>query len=107
MAITGTPVFDAIAIATVEINVLEKSLGAKAAFVNTRNGETHGWTEGNGAIWTKETKDAAAALIAAMERDLAALHLGTAPEAQKANSPSSPVSGLREHLTDGDDVRSV
>lgn len=106
MAATGTPVFDAIALTTIEINLMEKSLVAEAAFVNTRNGATHGFTKGTGAIWSEETKAAAAALVAAMERDLAHLHFGT-PQAEQGLAVAPPASGLGEHLSDGDSTKSV
>lgn len=106
MAATGIFVFDAVAIATVEINVLTKSLMGKAAFVNTKTGATHGWTEGSGHIWSEETKAAVTALVASMERDIARVHMGQETN-YKANQIVPVVSGLGEHLTDGDGTRSI
>jgi hypothetical protein len=105
MAVTGTPVFDAVALTTIEIDLMERSLTAKAAFVNTKTGSTHGWTQGAGAIWSEETKAAARVLAVSMENDLAKLHFGTRPEAQ--SSQPTARSGLGEHLTDGDDTKSI
>ena len=105
MVAVGTPEFDGITITTVEVDLLTKSLTAKAAFVNTKTGATHGWTEGGGTIWSTETKAAVAALVASMEKDLAAVHLGGPRETQGFNSALS--SGLGEHLADGDPTSSV
>ena len=105
MAVTGTPVFDAIAIAEVSINLLKKTLTAEAAFVNTKTGATHGWTKGEGAIWSEETRAAVAALTAAIERDLARQHFGSAETSLPASA--QPASGLGEHLSDSDGTRSV
>lgn len=107
----GTPIFDALALTTIEVDLIEKNLTAKAAFVNTRTGHSHGWTEGSGTIWSEETKVAVAALAASMERDLAKLHFGATSEPQVAAPGTQlgtlPVSGIGEHLSDGDGTRSV
>lgn len=107
MAATGTPVFDALALTTIEINLMDKSMTAEAAFVNTKNGATHGWTKGTGSIWSEDTKAAVATLVALMEQDLAQLHFGTIQAAQGLAVPTQPASGLGEHLADGDGTRSV
>lgn len=105
MAATGNPVFDGIAIMTVQINVLQKGLTSEAAFINTRTGATHGWTKGEATIWSEETKQIAFELVASMERDFARLHFGTSSEAPAAKSTN--IGGLGEHLDDSDPTRSV
>ncbi len=107
MATTGTPVFDALVLARVEIDMLKRSLTAQAAFVDTKTGATHGWTKGEGAIWSEETKSAAAVLAASMERDLAKLHFGTQPSEVALPTSGPAASGLGEHLSDSDGTRSV
>lgn len=103
MAATGSILFDGIAITTVEADILKKSLTARAAFVDTRKGTTHGWTEGNGTIWSETTKKLFEELIGSMERDLGRLHFTSMP-----NMPSRETGidlstgGLGEHLSDKD-----
>lgn len=104
MVATGTPEFDGITLTTIEVDLITRSLVAKAAFVNTKTGATHGWTEGTGTIWSTETKTAVAALAASMEKDLAVLHFGGAREVP--GFAASTNSGLGEHL-DGDPTNSI
>lgn len=107
MAATGTPIFDALAVTVIEINRLKKTLVADAAFVNTKTGATHGWTKGEGTIWSEETKAAAAALEACVERDMARQHFGSLPTELGSTVPGQPAQGLGEHLSDSDGTRSV
>lgn len=74
MPVQGTPDFDAIAVLDIDaISFVGPTAGtglvAHAAFVNTKNGNTYGETEGR--IWSKETWDKLAELRASMERDIA------------------------------------
>jgi len=105
MVATGTPEFDGITLTTIEVDMITRSLVAKAAFVNTKTGATHGWTEGTGTIWSAETKAAVAALAASMEKDLAVLHFGGTRESTGFSSAAT--SGLGEHLADGDPTSSI
>lgn len=105
MAATGTPVFDALVVTEITVDLLKKTLTARAAFVNTKTGATHGWTRGEGTIWSEETKAAVAALSASMERDMARQHFGSAETSLPVSG--QPVSGIGEHLSDSDGTRSV
>jgi hypothetical protein len=107
MAATGSILFDGIAITTIEADLLKKSLTARAAFVNTRKGTTHGWTEGTGTIWSEETKQLMSGLVTSMERDLGNLHFTSvhSPSATPSGTPAGPA-GLGEHLN-GKDAPSV
>jgi len=104
MAIDGTPKFASLVVAeiTAEIKGSSKTLTAKAAFVDRATNHTHGWTKGEGAIWSPETIQALEALQESMERDLASLHfLGhSAPTA--STTPSRELGGLGEHLAEAD-----
>jgi hypothetical protein len=107
----GTPKFDGIAVheGTFAFHVVGGSLKVKAAFVDSKSGHTHGWTTGEGPIWSKETMEAMNTLRASMERDLARLHFtGSALEvAGDTVSTASPtgasVGGLGEHLGTGEE----
>lgn len=103
MASTGSIVFDGIAITTIEADILKKSLTARAAFVDTSRGTTHGWTEGNGTIWSEETKKLFVELVGSMERDLGNLHFTSTPtsHSRKTGIEVGP-GGLSEHLDDSD-----
>lgn len=106
MAITGTPVFDGLTLIELEANLLNKQLTCKAAFINTRQGATHGYTEGTGAIWSEETRVALRALTDCMERDLARIHLGHTIEGLTPPASVQYPAGLSEHL-DGDTTSSI
>lgn len=100
MAATGPIVFDGIAITSIEGDILKHSLTARAAFVDTRRGTTHGWTEGNGTIWSEQTKALFKELVSSMEDDMGKLHFVSSPN-RVVGSPAS-VGGLGEHLVSGD-----
>lgn len=100
MATTGVIKFDGIAVVTVEVNMMEKSMSARAAFVNTKTGESHGFTDGSGHVWSPETKVALANLVALMERDLGSLHFVDSPANPAAASTKAETGGLGEHVGD-------
>lgn len=103
MAAQGSIVFDGIAIATVEADVINKKLTARAAFIDSKTGETHGWTEAQGTVWTEKTKAALVALINSMEQDMGRLHFAGIPATPMPDSSSrSEPGGLGEHLQDHD-----
>lgn len=85
---------------------------AKAAFVNSRSGMTHGWTSGIGP-WSERTLQLAQELQEALARDIAQLHARKgsveAPAAQKPGlrvTPPQDTEGIGEHV-DGDKTPSV
>jgi len=66
--------FDKIVVGEISVDLLTASpkLSAKAAFVNTKTGSTHGWT--TGTQWSAETVEKLRELRALMERDLESVH---------------------------------
>ena len=110
MPIRGTPKFDGIVVASFEADFKATTikLDAEAAFVDTRSGETHGWTRGSGHNWSKETMLKLQELRESMETDLAQRHFDH-PETSSVRQVNSPnidamrsSEGLGEHL--GSDV---
>lgn len=73
---------------------------AKAAFINTENGKTHGWT--TCSQWSKETVEKLAELRAAMENDIASMHFADATMATGTStgggSLADTAKGLGERL---------
>lgn len=94
--------FDAIRIAEVTINLVEQqpSMTAKAAFVNTTSGHTHGWT--NGRSWSEETLAKLRELKESMERDLEKQHFDDLSHTPGTTTSGSVTRegfhGLGEHL---------
>ena len=74
---TGTPKFNGIVVADGTFNFLEMSstLTCRAAFVSSESGQTHGWTNGTGNIWSPETVAILKSLRESMERDLVNVHM--------------------------------
>jgi len=106
--IKGTAKIDGIALGEGTFSFLspDSKLTAKAAFVSSTSGHTHGWTSAQGG-WSKETLLKLKELRESMERDIAALHLSDVIE----DAPGLPVSptpdargpsGLGDHLGSGD-----
>lgn len=97
--------FDAVRIAEITVNLLEApaSISAKAAFVNTKTGATHGWTTGR--RWTEATMEKLRELRESMERDLTAQHFDdgatTGVTTTSGGSPADALQGLGEHLGTG------
>lgn len=103
---TGRLRVDAVVVGTLAVDFTRGgvNLTARAALVDSRSGQTHGWTES--AAWSTETFRAIEALKAAMERDLFTHHFtedgdGSAlppPTAGEAGLHSRPA-GIGEGLT--------
>lgn len=93
MPVTGLPKFDAIAVAEVTIAYNRDALlmKAKAAYVNTKTGTTHGWL--TGTVWSKETLAKLEELRESLERDLAARNFTSA-----STETAEYYNGLGEHL---------
>lgn len=96
MPATGTPKFDGIAILDLTVDFTQPSarLTAKAAYVNTKTGETHGWT--SGSQWSEETRSLLAALRQSMEQDIAARDFISEGPANLDRTPG--LRGLGEHV---------
>lgn len=103
--IRGSTKIDGIALGDGTFSFLsaDSRLTAKAAFVSSTTGHTHGWTNMSGG-WSKETLLKLQELRTSMERDLAGLHLTEVSTEQRPGLalPTAPddaaPSGLGEHL---------
>lgn len=73
--IRGTPKFDGVACAEGSFNFFGTgpALVSKAAFINTKTGDTHGWTENK--VWSRATVEKLQELRALMDIDLGVRHL--------------------------------
>lgn len=108
--IKGAPKFNGIAIGTMSVNANgnQLHLEATAGFVDSRTGETHGWTRAEGRVWSKATMLKLRELMNFMEEDLAKIHFGEARVASAGTKSSTGIDvvGLSEHLS-SDGVQSV
>lgn len=100
--------FDGIRVAELSVSFMEASalLTAKAAFVNTRTGDTHGWTTGR--RWSAATLEKLSELRASMERDLEGMHFEDGALTPVAGNEGLPAAfkGLGERYTGaGDEVQ--
>lgn len=102
--IRGTARFDGLAVLEASFSFLGSTLQleAKAAFLNTKTGDTHGWTK-NGQ-WSPPVIEKLKELRALMELDLGRLHLEGGGEVLVGPASATPTaaspSGLGEHLRD-------
>jgi hypothetical protein len=73
--IRGSAKFDSIAVGEIAVSFLGPTVTveAKAAFVNSKSGETHGWTKNT--QWTPAVIEKLRELRALMEVDLGQIHL--------------------------------
>lgn len=98
--VTGSMQADGVVVGEMSASFLNgATLKAKAAFVSSRSGQTHGWTENQ--TWSPATIVALQALRYAMEADLGRLHLagGENPEVPAQNGATEASGpGLGEHL---------
>lgn len=110
--IRGAPKFDSIAVGEITASFMGPtlSLEAKAAFADSKTGETHGWTKN--AQWSPAVVEKLRELRALMELDLGRLHFEGGGEVLVAPSNIAPApragvgGGLSEHLG-GETVPSV
>jgi hypothetical protein len=93
--IRGTPAFDGVALGELNVSFLGTTLvmNAKAAFVNTRTGNTHGFCTHQ--HWSEETITKLRELRSAMELDIGRVQLqyGGAPDPDVLD-----MSGLSDHV---------
>jgi len=85
------------------INPPSGGLTAKAAFVDSKTGHTHGFTEH--MVWSPDTLLKLRALRDAMELDLQAAHFTDPEESPIASVKKEDGGGLADHLSDGDSTR--
>ena len=99
--IQGSPKFDGMAVLEGKFSFLGATihLEGRGAFVNTKTGDTHGWTDNKN--WSAATIQKLHELRQLMEIDLGRLHLQEGSDAmQVASAPAAgpgPI-GLGEHL---------
>lgn len=101
--IRGTIAFDGVAVFEGSFSFLGGgiALEGKAAFTNSRTGDTHGWT--NNKQWSPTTLEKLKELRALMEVDLGARHLEGGGESLvaapgNAGGEGEPKGGLGDHL---------
>lgn len=99
--IQGTPSFDGIAVAKIEVDFLQNPthIDVQAAFINVRSGDTHGWTRGSPG-WSDQTRELIVKLRESMEQDLANRHFsggGVSPTAATQQRTAAS-GGIGEHL---------
>lgn len=95
--IRGTPKFDGVAVAEGSFSFLGNgpAIEAKAAFVNTKTGDTHGWTTNK--VWSRATIEKLQELRALMEIDIGQRHLEGGGESLMGPATLAGASGgLRE-----------
>jgi len=92
--VRGTPVFDGLALFELEVNFVQQTATATAAFINTATGATHGSTTASGNVWSHETLSLLSQLRESIERDLAKKHLTVLDDGVKGVKPT----GLAEYL---------
>ena len=104
MTISGSPRFDQLVVSEIEVDFTSATTGINvtAAFVDSKTGETHGWTKGYGGIWSEDTRMKLLALREAMENDMGKLHFSDAAQVQQDGSNPVDPGGLGEHLTEED-----
>jgi len=101
--IKGTIKADGMKVGSIEIDLIHEpnTMKCKAAFVNTKDGTTTGWTTGLTALWSDETKKKVFELAESMERDLAKIHFSSW-ESDTTGSASglklSEPGGIAEHV---------
>lgn len=107
MPASGTPRFNTLVIAkvTVDLTRTPSAITAEAAFVNDTTGHTHGWTRGDGGVWSEETRTRLRALCDSMERDLAKMHFSDGVVAASPGNGAVEQGGLAEYL--GNDAESL
>jgi len=101
VSVKGSPRFNGLAAGRIEIDFLRNPIHIEvtAAFIDTETGHTHGWTKGEGAVWSPETRQAIKKLRESMEADLARIHFtdhATAPPGLARQTGGE--GGLGEHL---------
>jgi len=97
--IRGTAKFDGLALGEGSFNFLGPTthLEAKAAFINSQTGDTHGWTKN--IAWSPAVMEKLKELRALMEADLGRIHLSGGDFASPYSAPNRPdMGGLGEHL---------
>jgi len=93
-----TVIFNGIALGELNIDFLAtpSKVVAKAAFINTQTGATHGWTTCH--QWAPDTMERLRELRALMERDLAAIHFADASSGPGPTTSTTRSGGLQSEM---------
>jgi hypothetical protein len=106
MPVDGTPKFSTLSVAEIQADFKGSNvvLTCKAGFVDRNTNVTHGWTRGEGAVWSRTTIDALVALREAMEQDLAAKHFVeySATPTGVSHTPPERIGGIGEFLNEAE-----
>lgn len=99
--------FDTLRVAEITVNITDTppTIKARAAFVSTKTGRTHGWTTAASG-WSNDTMEKLRELRDCMERDMLFTHFGEdslSPTTTSSGSLREDFKGLGEHLTDAGD----
>ena len=109
--IKGAPKFNAIAVGELHADFTKTTthLEGTAGFVDNETGETHGWTKGDGKVWSRTTMLKLKELREAMERDLAKLHFtdGSIEHEGATGKRGLDLGGIAEHAEGPKDAPSV
>ncbi len=100
MTVKGTLKADALTIARITLDFLQNPIKthALAGLVDSRTGDTFGWTEVDGGAWSPETRTKIQELRESMERDIAK-RVFTSAGIDESNGKGMRVEGgLGEHL---------
>lgn len=89
--------FNKVAVGELSIDLMSTpaKITAKAAFINTLSGQTHGWT--TCSQWSAATVEKLKELRALMEQDLAALHFADAVEGG-ANTGTTTAGSIKDNV---------
>lgn len=103
MTVRGTLKADGLAVARITIDFLQNpvKVHALAALVETQGGQTIGWVNGDGAMFTSETMEKLQDLRLAMEQDLAKrvfVEGHAVSGAAKRGEGGLEIGGLGEHV---------
>lgn len=107
---TGTPKLNAVAIGELSANFMQGpgvvDMKAKVAFINSKTGKTHGWTNHNS--WPPAVIAKLKELTDLMEEEVARVQFEDG-ESTSFGGPSSPsgLGGLSEHLGQDDEPPQV
>lgn len=103
--IQGIPNIDGLSIANIEIDFTKNPIHirARAGFVNTKSGQTMGWTDFINGPWKKETLERLRAFTDSLESDIASVYLDNSSGIITTTEKSPvAVSGLGEFLEKND-----
>lgn len=103
MSVKGVLKFNSIAVSELNADFMKATivLKAVAAFVDSETGETHGWSRGDGTVWSKDTLKKLQELRSAMERDLGRIHFTEDSVASNGEDKKPGLNfpkGIGEHL---------